>query len=272
MNLLLSVLETSVIQLLYFCGLLIIFGFILGFLERKTSECMQRAFGWRGVLATAWIGTPVHELGHAFMCILFGHKITRIKLLDLHSNNGVLGYVENSYNKNNIYQRIGSLFIGIGPFFSGIAALLLSLNFLLPNSLKVFENSLASGMKYDTLNLSLINWSFAASIKLIKSIFVLSNYTKISFWIFLILAFSISAHMALSKPDIKGALDGFIVLFILVFVINFAAKLLSINTYAYILKVAKYNAYFSALLVMAFIFSGISFVISFILYSVKSFK
>lgn len=269
MDLFLSILQVSIIELLYFSGILIVVGSILGFLERKSSEYMQRAFGWKGVLATAWIGTPIHELGHAIMCIIFGHRITKIKFLDLHSKNGVLGYVENSYNKSNIYQRIGNLFIGIGPFFSGIAALLISLNFLLPYSLDVFEKSLKSGMRSDTLNLFLISWCFGASINLIKSIFIFSNLTRISFWIFLILAFSISAHMALSKPDIKGALNGYIVIFVLIFIINLAAKIFTINTYSYIVKIGRINVYFSALLIMALVFSIISFIISFVLYTIK---
>ena len=35
------------------------------------------------VYASSVIGTPIHELGHAIMCLLFAHKITDIKLHSL---------------------------------------------------------------------------------------------------------------------------------------------------------------------------------------------
>ena len=31
--------------------------------------------------ASSVVGTPVHELGHAIMCVIFAHRITDIKLL-----------------------------------------------------------------------------------------------------------------------------------------------------------------------------------------------
>lgn len=269
MNFLMNIFEISIFQLFYLCGYLIIIGFLLGFLERETSKLMQKTFGWKGIIATAWIGTPIHELGHAIMCILFGHKITKIKLLNLHSTDGTLGYVQNSYNKNSIYQRVGNLFIGIGPFFSGIAAILLSMYLLLPNSLNSFESYLKSGFKFKSLNLNLLNWCFTASLQLLKNIFTFDNIARANFWLFLILSFAISCHMALSKPDIEGALDGFIILFALIFIVNFISKIASINTNNFLYMTLKYNAYFSALLIMALLFSVIAFIISLGCYYLK---
>ncbi|MBQ8431782.1 MAG: hypothetical protein IJX28_02755 [Clostridia bacterium] len=76
---------------------------------------------------TALVGTPVHELGHAMMCPLFGHKIERIKLLDLRATDGVYGYVNHSYPPKSVWARLGNLFIGVGPIFSGIGVVCLTL-------------------------------------------------------------------------------------------------------------------------------------------------
>lgn len=269
MDLFITILKTSIIELLYLTALIIAIGLLLGILEKGTNRNMQRAFGMKGIMTFAFIGTPIHELGHAIMCIIFGHKITRMKLIDTHSRNGVLGYVEHSYNPNNIYQRVGNFFIGIGPIISGIFVLIVGLHFLLPQSFVMFQNHLKSNSNYNILDIKLIEGSMLASIGLIKSIFVLNNFTKIGFWLFIILAFCVSSHIALSKPDIKGALDGFIFLFIVIFVINFISHYLNINTYDYLLRIGKYNAYVASFLIMALVFSIISFVVSYLLCLIK---
>lgn len=61
------------------------------------------------------IGVPAHELGHAFMCVLFGHRVTAINLFSPEGPSGVLGYVSHSWNTRSPYQRIGCFFIGIAP-------------------------------------------------------------------------------------------------------------------------------------------------------------
>ena len=54
--------------------------------------------------ASSVIGTPVHELGHALMCIPFAHRITDMKLLQFPKGRSrTLGYVEHSYNRKNRY-------------------------------------------------------------------------------------------------------------------------------------------------------------------------
>ncbi|AJA46440.1 M50B-like peptidase [Clostridium pasteurianum DSM 525 = ATCC 6013] len=265
MDLFIVVLKRSAAELFYLTALIIIIGLLLGILEKGTNRNMQRAFGIKGIMTFALIGTPIHEIGHAVMCIIFGHKITKMKLIDTNSKTGVLGYVEHSYNPNNIYQRIGNFFIGIGPIISGIFVLLIGLYFLLPESFHLLQNNLRVQGNYNILDKSLITSNVLISITLIKSIFTLSNITKITFWIFIILAFCVSSHIALSTPDIKGALDGFIFLFLVIVVVNFIAMYFNINTYEYISRVGKYNAYAAALLIMALVFSIISYIISYIL-------
>ncbi|WP_026884339.1 membrane protein [Clostridium akagii] len=268
-NFILDIFKVSTIEIFYITGMIILVGFLLGILENIINSNMQRAFGYKGILITAWLGTPIHELGHAAMCVIFGHKISRMKLLQLNSGDGTLGFVEHSYNKNNIYQRIGNFFIGIGPIFSGISALLIGLYLLLPNSINVFENSFKNNITYNKVDLNLIKWSILNSASLIKFIFTINNLSKIGFWVFILLAFAISSHIALSKPDIKGAQDGLITLYILLIFSNTLAKYFSINTLDYIIKITKYNAYFSSLLFMALIFSIISFFISCIAYYIR---
>ena len=75
-------------------------------------------------LSTAAIGTPIHELSHAAACLVFGHKINKIKLFTLNRNSS-LGYVSHSYNPRSIYHQIGGFFIAIAPF---ITALVICLN------------------------------------------------------------------------------------------------------------------------------------------------
>ena len=101
--------------------------------------------GSRIVIATSVIGTPVHELGHALMCILFGHRITAIRLWQPRSPDGTLGYVSHTYNPSNVFQQLGNIFIACGPIFSGLAVLTLALLLGFPHTLSDYAAT-ASGM------------------------------------------------------------------------------------------------------------------------------
>ncbi|OSX96169.1 hypothetical protein S3E15_02648 [Bacillus mycoides] len=127
-NSIFQTLLTSVIQLFSLIGVIIVIGFILGYLESLTRTYWSRAFGRKGFLLTAWIGVPVHELGHAIMCLLFRHKIVATQFFPTDTSQGALGYVQHQYNQKSVYQRIGNFFIGIGPIISGITALIPSLS------------------------------------------------------------------------------------------------------------------------------------------------
>ena len=64
--------------------------------------------------------TPLREAGHALMAVLFLHRITDIRLLDLHDADGELGFVEHDYNPRNPVALLGNFFYALGPVLLGL--------------------------------------------------------------------------------------------------------------------------------------------------------
>ena len=62
-------------------GMVILVGFLLGMLRNCSLINFQRGLGSGAVMVTGFIGVPVHELSHGIAALLFGHRITAIKLL-----------------------------------------------------------------------------------------------------------------------------------------------------------------------------------------------
>ncbi|HNX57819.1 MAG TPA: hypothetical protein PKK43_01880, partial [Spirochaetota bacterium] len=99
---------TTAGQIIWLLGLVFVFGFILYLLARMTRTTYGKSVGSKlDIIVTGWIGTPVHELGHAAFCLIFGHRITDMKLYDPDPSDGTIGYVCHSYN-NSPYQKIGN--------------------------------------------------------------------------------------------------------------------------------------------------------------------
>lgn len=110
--------------------------FVCGLLIRICSQLFSRLVGrhaWIILDITSAVGTPVHELGHALMCLPFLHKITKIRLWKPHPSDGLYGYVEHTYRKRNPWARLGNLFIGLGPLFSGLGVVVLALWLCFPD-------------------------------------------------------------------------------------------------------------------------------------------
>lgn len=268
-NSIFQTLLTSVIQLFSLIGVIIVIGFILGYLESLTRTYWSRAFGRKGFLLTAWIGVPVHELGHAIMCLVFRHKIVATQFFPTDTSQGALGYVQHQYNQKSIYQRIGNFFIGIGPIISGITALILLMRYFVPESYSLFNTTLETTIAATSINLEMIQNMFLSTFFLLKSLFTMSNLLTPSFWLFLFIAICISAHIALSKPDIKGSIDGVIVMFIMLFLFNLIAGLFQYDSNQLIGKMMKYNMYLIAFSSVALLFSCISTLVSFGFYKMR---
>jgi hypothetical protein len=204
------------------------------------------------------------------MCFLWGHRVTRIKLLQLNSTDGTLGFVEHAYNRNSIYQQVGNFFIGLGPIFSGIGSLILGLYLLVPQSFATFKLQIQQHVSFEKLDMNVLK-NFGDALMVIgKSLFTVQNLETPTFWIYLILAIGISSHIALSKADIQNSAKGLQMIFILLVLFNIAAKFLNIDSYKLIGQLAEYNAYVLAFSSIAILFSLITLTFSFLLYKLKN--
>ncbi len=270
-------------QLMWILGTLFIFGFILYLLARFTRTTYAKTVGWKlDVVATGWIGTPVHELGHALFCILFRHKIVAIKLFSPNSTDGTIGYVNHSYDKTSIYQRIGNLFIGVGPIIFGAMVLYAALYYLLPNAKEVMAGLDAQSKIMATAGQSDV-FTILGSLKetalvTLTSLFCWNNFSHLLFWVFLYVAICVSSHMELSPPDIKGALSGLVSLVIFFLLVNTIIMLLEITGVSnhvghwwnyikiesYSTVINKYVGIFAALFIFAGIISALNFTFSYI--------
>lgn len=109
--------------------------------NRNTKQYLANGFGINSELYLGFIGIFCHELSHLLVALLFGHRITGVRLLkrphpNQRTRNGdsdlALGYVNHTWNQGNWYQSTGNLFIGIAPIF-GCSLVLLGLTaWLLP--------------------------------------------------------------------------------------------------------------------------------------------
>ena len=243
----LEVLKVTGIQLLGVFGIFFFLGFLLSLFQTWTNNNYMRAFGWKGVLWTAWLGTPFHELGHYLFAKLFRHNIEEVALFEPNSETGGLGHVEHSYKKSSIYQTLGNFFIGAAPMIFGVGILTLLMYFILPNGKDIITLLLSA--KDSTTSL------LQAMPDVFFMIFSKSNISSWYFWLFLYISFAISAHIAPSKYDRRGMWSGFVWIVIIVLLVNIATILLRFNITSYTLHSASYLNVFVAITLYALVMS-----------------
>lgn len=267
-NILFNVLQLSLFETLCVTGTLILTGLILGILEHRANFYVQNVFGMKGIMLTAWIGTPIHESGHLLMCYLFKHKVSGFKLFTLRPRDGVLGYVNHSWNPKSLYQNIGNFFISMGPIFSGTAALILGMYLLLPGSFATFSNYLTlfpgQPEPYTLMKI------FTLTTQLFESIFSAENLVSLNFWIYFAISIGISSHIALSKEDLKGVGRGLVTIFSFILLVNIIALLLNADISSFFTGILALNFYLLAFSMISVVFSLIRLVLSGFAYSLVS--
>lgn len=221
----LDALGTTLLQVIVLFGPVILFSLLLNMVAGLNERLSYRVMGRRLYLVFfGWLGISIHELGHALFALLFGHKITEMKLFTPSAHNGTLGYVKHSYNKNSAYQTIGNFFIGLGPVILG-SVLLYIISFVL------FAYKPANMPDMPTVSGSLLNrdWliSFGtASLKgftgYLQQIFTGQGtvWWKIAIHIYLL--YAIGSAVKLSPEDLKTACRGFLYIIILLILFNMA--------------------------------------------------
>ena len=245
------------IQVLLSVGVILIFGSLIAFCNQTFYNNIGRRS--RGLcVATGFIGTPMHELSHALFCVIFLHKINEIKLFTVGSD-GTLGYVSHSYNRRNIYQRIGNFFIGVGPILGISAVILLIAKLLLP---ALPSEILAQSQNY-TPSAGIIS-AFEGIAHSITAFFSYIGNPK--WWAFIGISIFLSLHMTLSKADLRGVADGLMFLLPILLLTDIVIGLLSTNVlYQFTGVFYILGGFLCSFLAMALIISIVAVLISYIL-------
>ncbi len=258
-------------QLISIFGFFFIFGVILYFLSRFTRNTFVKTTGRTiDIIVTGWLGTIVHELGHALFCILFLHRIVKIKLYDPDPADGSLGYVMHTYNRRNLYQRIGNFFIGIGPIIFGSMVLYAALYYFLPNKQQVLGILSSGSLQIESFrhiflqSEDILHTAFA----MVNAIFARDNLDQVFFWVFLYISICVASHMELSIPDMKGMWSGLWVMIVLLLVVNGVALLFHFNASTYIMKAHAYTRLFDSLFIYAIVISFLNFAVSWIVLNI----
>lgn len=250
------------LQIAFTIGLIILFGFSIAL----CNKIFYANFGNYGKVVcyiTAAIGTPLHECAHALFCLLFGHKITEIRLFQINSSDGTLGYVNHSYNPKNNYQKIGNFFIGVAPIILISAVLYLLAWWLLPN----FVAEINGSFKISD-SVSNIGNVFTSLLGVLQSFFLCALSWQ--WWVYLILGIFLALHMTLSKADIKGALSGILFLLNAVLVVDVILGFVSGNLLAsFTQEVLRMAGYLLCIFVLALVISITAVLVSFVFRAFK---
>ncbi|MHC1683624.1 MAG: hypothetical protein AB6733_11800 [Clostridiaceae bacterium] len=260
MEFIIEILFRTLIEAFYLVGIVIIIGLILGVLRNSTIRNFQRSFGVKAVMITGFIGVPIHEISHWLAALLFGHKVTEVKLLQRPDENGVMGYVRHSYNRNSIYQQVGNFFIGIAPIFGGALSIIAIMRLVSIEAYNKLVNILVGSLYITSINKNTVEGILNSYLGLLKVIFSMDNFKNPYFYLFLFIAICISSHISLSTADIKGASRGLGVIFILVLIVN----ALDLSYFISPIDLIRYNVLITGFLITAVILSIISYLISLI--------
>ncbi|MBN1150563.1 hypothetical protein JXA84_05005 [candidate division WOR-3 bacterium] len=272
-HLVITTIFTTIWQIVNIFGIFLLFGLVLYLLAKWTENCARYSHTiLLHIFVTGWIGIPVHEIGHAVFALLFGHKILEIKLFSPDFMTGTMGYVRHSWNRKNIYHRIGNFFIGAGPIILG-GALIAGLAFLLlPHARQSFYPSFWVQMNFTDIPIFLVQMKIVGltGLDLVKSIFLNTNYSRFAFWVFLYLTLCISSHMELSPSDLKTMIDGFFVIVLIMLIVNLVIVVFGFNVDKYVYMMTQHNGIIAGIFFLAVIISLCNFIFTFIMTSIFS--
>ena len=187
---------------LYPVAAIVICGFFNWLCGRVFLRLLGRS-GYNMLVASAFVGTPIHELGHAAMCLLFRHEIVELVLWQPHSDDGTWGYVRHTHNTDDLYQKLGNLFISAGPIFSGMAVLSLLLMIFFPDTWRSHISAVVSLVEGDASVLA----GIFSGLRMIPN--MLAELTRgpaaLGRILVVLVMLSVSLRMSLSPQDIECA-------------------------------------------------------------------
>jgi len=244
-----------------------IFGLLIQFVSQLSFRSLLNAFGSKGTYLVAWLGTPIHELGHALFCLIFGHRIEDMQLFKPDPNTGTLGYVYHTWNPKNPWHVLGNFFIGIGPIVIGCAALFALFYFLIPDSPQVWDSIVGGASQLeDGASVGSYFTVFGdTTLAIIRHIFNVANFSTWQFWVFLYLSICVASNIRLSWSDFKHSLAGLGCVVLPFFLINLISLLTGYASDRLFPYTASIVGVVYSLLILALILAAIGFVIIYLL-------
>jgi hypothetical protein len=270
---LIRVVLATAIQLLVLLGPLLILAIIMNLISNQIRNLATRVFGEKAfVYGFKWLGTPIHETGHALFALIFGHKINEIKFFDPDATDGSYGYVNHSYTPGNIYQEIGKFFIGIGPILMGSLMLYLITYLLFRFSASdVTGIAINSSSVTDLSSLKTVALGIAGGFGNYMALVFHGNHSawwKILLMIYLL--FSIGSSLTLSPPDIKGALSGFFFFVVVLLLFNLVTLWIGNFATGALAKTSTLFSGFYMLMILSIMINGLFAVVLAILIPVTN--
>ncbi len=247
---------TTLTQLFVLLGPLLLLALLMNIVARKNEELSYKVLGQKVYLYVfGWLGTAVHELGHAIFAVIFAHKISEIKLFSPNSGKS-LGHVKHSYKAGNPYQTIGNFFIGIGPILLGTALLFVVTWFLF--GLNIFQ---IAEKHHVLINIELfinIDLLKTTAINTGKGIWectdIILNGPKTNWWklaLFFYLFYAVGSSITLSASDIKGAFRGFVYFVFLLLLFNLCTLGMGSFAIGFFRKINHYLSGFYFLIIVS---------------------
>ncbi len=265
------------IQLTFTVGFVMLYGGLISLCNRIFYDaCGTSSFSV--VKLTGYIGTPIHELSHALMCLLFGHTVKKVSLFGDSRRSGTLGYVEHTYYRRNLYHQIGNFFIGISPVLAGGAVILLLLRTLTPDIFFGLRAETASIRSAFSLNDGGID-GFLALLRGIGSLFghlfAPQNFSDWRWWLCMLPSLCIALHMEVSRSDILSGLRGLSVITLMMLAADVLLGLLFPEALLAVTAACVSAGIFMALLmlipaVFSFIIGGVALIVILVRESAKS--
>jgi len=230
----------------------LLMNYLAGYVQKRSYILMGRKI-YLGLFG--WLGTMVHELGHAVFCVIFRHRINKMKLFSLNPMSDKLGYVNHSYNPKSLYQSVGNFFIGIGPILFGsvviygLSRLLLQLDILQSIEALRIQSMNADVWEYSLQAIASV-WNGVRM--LYTGLFTGENLTDWRVYLFLYAVFCIGSSITLSPADMKGAGRGLAAFMGVLFFINVATYWIIDNNLAEALRYfTRYYSFFYTTMLFA---------------------
>lgn len=222
---------------LYPVGAILVCGFIAWACKRIFMDLLGNN-GYKAVIVSSIIGTPIHELGHAAMCLLFGRKIVKLVLWQPRSDDGNLGYVKYTCNSRKLLQRLGNLFISTGPIFSGMAVLSLLLYLVFPNTWSTYVSSVRALVEDNASVLEIVS----SGLRMIPNMISEFGSNASPVWVQILsvpVMLSVSLHIDLSPGDIRVARDALSPYLMITLLVTVIATLLGTGVTGLVLSALK---------------------------------